>query len=188
MRSAALLLCLAIVVLTSACAPARAPTVGQLTVRSTDGTAIPLDTVLRDHQLTVVSFFSAQCPCQRAHDVRLRELRETYAPRGVGFLVVDSERTSTPTADAEEARRRSYPIVLDDGGRLARSLAAEYATYSVILNPRGDVIYRGGIDSDRSHLRDTRVAYLADALDDALAGRPVRLPEAKALGCALELQ
>ena len=172
-----------------ACAPARSPTFSRdVTLRTTDGGSLPLSVALHAHPLTVVTFFSAHCPCQRAHDARLRQLMETYGPRDVGFLVVDSERTSTLARDAEEARLRSYPIVKDDDGKLALSLDAEYATYSVILNTRGDIVYRGGFDSDKSHLRPSPTHYLADALDDALAGRPVQRPEAKTLGCTLEIR
>jgi Redoxin len=171
-----------------ACAPARAPVVSRVTLHATDGAAIPLDAALREHRLTVVTFFSAHCPCQRAHDVRLRELIAAESPRGVGFLVVDSERTASVADDSREAASRGYPIMLDDGGSLARALDAEYSTYSVILDPAGNVVYRGGFDSDKTHLRDDRKAYLSDALDDALSGRPIARAEAKALGCTLELR
>ena len=105
-----------------------------------------------------------------------------------GFLVVDPAPSATPAADAEESRTRGYPILLDRDGRLARAVDAEYATYSVVLDRAGRLVYRGGFDSDKSHLREDRTPFLADALDDLIAGRPVKHPETKALGCTLELR
>ena len=73
-------------------------------------------------------------------------------------------------------------------GMLLLPLDAEYATYSVVVDASGKVLYRGGFDSDKSHLRDDRASYLADAIDDVLGRRPIRRAEAKTLGCTLQLR
>jgi hypothetical protein len=137
---------------------------------------------------TVLVFFSPSCHCLTAHDARLVALANEYAPRGVTFLMVDSEVRADEAFDRGEADRRRYPfpIVIDRGARVARRLGAEYASYSVVLDRQGHALYRGGIDSDRDHLHDDAAPYLRDALDDVLAGRPPRLAEGKTLGCSLQ--
>ena len=87
-----------------------------------------------------------------------------------------------------EARRRGYPfpILRDRGAKLAEALGAKYATYSVVLDPQARVRYRGGIDTDKSHVHDDATAYLSDALDDLLADREPRVAEGKTLGCSLQ--
>jgi len=139
-------------------------------------------------RLTVLVFFSAHCNCLDEHQGRLKALYEQYRPRGVEIFMVDSETGASPERDDVEAKTRGYPfpILADPGARLANRLGAQYATYSVVVDTQGRVLYRGGIDSDKSHLSDDATAYLKDALDDALAGRPPRLAEGKALGCALQ--
>ena len=77
------------------------------------------------------------------------------------------------------------PVVLDPDALLADALHAEYATYSVVLDAAGAIRYRGGIDSDKSFLRDDAIPYLRDALDDLLAGAAPRRAETEALGCVL---
>jgi hypothetical protein len=106
----------------------------------------------------------------------------------VRFLLVDSERDASVVKDARLANERRYsiPIIVDAKAVLAEALAAEYATYSVVLDSRGAVRYRGGIDSDRSHLRADASFYLRDVLDDLLSGRAPRRVEAEALGCILQ--
>jgi hypothetical protein len=106
----------------------------------------------------------------------------------VQFVLIDPEVSATPEGDAAEASRRgySYDMILDRGAMLANALGAEYATYTVVVDREGVVLYRGGIDSDKTHLHDDATPYLRDALDDLLAGRPPRRAEAKTLGCALE--
>ena len=140
-------------------------------------------------KVTVLEFFSAHCPCQAQHDARLRELHARYAPRGAAFRAISSEESIDRPGEAAEAARRRYPFPLlhDEGSQLARALGADYATYTVVVDARGRILYRGGIDSDKRDLHDDARTYLADALDDALAGRPVRVPEARTLGCALQV-
>jgi peroxiredoxin len=139
--------------------------------------------------LTILEFFSATCPCQAAHDQRLRSIAADYAGRGVAILAVDSEVDAKVERDRAEAARRGYPfpVVVDPGGVIARAYQAEFATYIVLMNRAGDVLYRGGIDSDKRHLHPDATSFLRDALDDALAGRPLRRPEGRTLGCALML-
>jgi hypothetical protein len=151
----------------------------------TDGRAHPL--VDRSATLTVIEFFSAHCPCQTQHDERLRVLASAYGPRGVTFVAVDSEAGASLARDGREAAGRGYvyPILIDEEGAVARALHALYATYTLVVDREGRVLYAGGIDSDKNHLTSDPATYLRDALDDALAGRPLRQPEGKALGCAL---
>jgi hypothetical protein len=141
-----------------------------------------------DARLTVVIFFAGHCPCQAAHDARLLSLYALYHPRGVDVVAVDSEASATLERDRAEAQKRNYPfpILLDSGAALARSVGAEYATEAFILDRGGSVRYHGGIDSDRSHLRDDATPFLRNALDDLLADRAPRQAESKALGCALQ--
>jgi hypothetical protein len=179
----------ALALVLAACAPAVAPrSIPDRALLGSDGRSHPLiDPAAR---LTVIEFFSAHCPCQAEHDARLRDLAAAYAPRGVAFVAVDSERGAGVEADRAQAERRgySYPILVDPGGAVARAMGAEFATYTIVVDRNRRVLFSGGIDSDRSHSTDDAVPYLRDALDDALAGRPSRHTDAKALGCALAIE
>jgi peroxiredoxin len=144
----------------------------------------------RDARLTVIEFFSAHCPCQAQHDARLRELASAYSARGVAFVAIDSEVEAGLARDRDEAARRGYafPILVDAGGAVARALHAQYATYTIVVDRDARIVYVGGIDSDKNHLTAGATPYLRDALDDALAAKPLRRAEGKALGCALLLE
>lgn len=180
---------LAAAVLGAACATAKGPvTAPDLTLRDADGR--PHQLVDGVAKLTVVEFFSPRCPCQAQHDDRLRAVAADYGPRGVRVIAVDSEVGAGAARAREEAERRRYPfpILVDPGGAAANALAASYATYAVVVDREGRILYAGGIDSDKYHLTDDATPFLRDALDDALAGRPIRRPYGKTLGCALTLK
>jgi hypothetical protein len=173
---------IALVVVACACAPLSS-VVPDASLDGTDGVAH----AIYGERATVLVFFSSHCPCMRAHDERLVALARDYAPRGLRFFAVDSEVGATREDDAELARERAYPfpILIDHDARIARAAGAEYATYSIVLDARGDVLYRGGFDSDHTHLSNGATPYLRDALDDVVAGRAVRHARTEPLGCAL---
>jgi AhpC/TSA family len=173
----------------AACAPVQAIHLPpQIALTADGGRTVNYPTDLSKAKLTVFIFFSKDCLCFAAHEDRIRTLIDTYSSRGVQFVIVDSEVGRTADGDAAEARARRLPspIFIDSGARLAKSLGAVYATYTVVVDPQGVVRYRGGIDTDKTHLKDDRTQFLADALDDLTAGRPPRLAEGKTLGCALQ--
>jgi len=180
-------LALSTVVACASSAPSRVATVARF--EGTDGASHAIVPVAPE-AYTVVIFFSTECHVLAVHDERVRKLAADFTPKGVRFLGVDSEVGATLERDRADAERRRYPfpIVLDRGGELARTLGAAYAGYTVVLDRDGDVRYRGGIDSDRVRLRDDRARYLNDALDDLVAGKEPRIAESKALGCALRLR
>ncbi len=179
-----------ILVLASCTPPAMLPSTSwpnvALTATSGEVATYPRD--LAASHFTVFVFFSKDCLCFGAHEARLRELVDKFGPHGVRFVLVDPETGRTIEGDAREVRQRNLPapVFLDPGAKLASALGAVYATYSVVVDANGKIQYRGGIDSDKSHLRDDRTNYLADALDDLTAGRAPRRAEGKTLGCALQ--
>lgn len=138
--------------------------------------------------LTVLVFFSAHCHCLTAHEPRLRALYDEDHARGVQFLAVDSEVRGSPERDLEERAQRNYPfpILFDPGAHLANAVGAKYASYAVVIDERGRIHYRGGIDSDKTHMHDDAAPYLKDALEALLEHREPPVPETHALGCALE--
>jgi hypothetical protein len=171
----------------AACAPAAPARAPSIVLPGNDGARHDLRAIAKDARFTVVSFFSSTCGCQRAHDARLRELAHRYGARGVAFVAIDAEATATLAGDAAEARARGYPypLLTDASGKSADALGASYSTYTVVLDPKLSVRYRGGIDSDMHDLHDDAQFYLADALDALLAGREPARAKTEALGCSL---
>jgi peroxiredoxin len=168
--------------------PRVAPRVPDISLTTELGEIYSLRKKATESRALVITFFSADCPTQRAHDARLRELYHRYRPRGVDFVAIDSEAAASPASAAREARERGYPfpILIDAEGRVADALGAEYATYTVVVDSKGSIRYLGGIDSDMHHLRPNASMWLRDALERLLAGESPSPPRTKTLGCPLQ--
>jgi hypothetical protein len=177
----------------TACAPRTEPKSipenAGIVLEGSDGTKHDVFGELARNRFTVFVFYSEDCPCMRAHEPRLEQVRAQYAPRGVGLVLVNSEAGADPRQDALEAKRRGYsfPLLTDRGARLAKALNAEYATHSIVVDQSGRIRYSGGIDSDKNYMRPSATPYLRRALDDLLAGNEPRKPDREPLGCALRL-
>jgi hypothetical protein len=174
---------LAVALLLGACAHAPPPKPSDSLIVASDGSSA----AFRDYLARTLVFVSVDCPCVTLHEARLKEMSLAYKARGVQFLAVDSEVNTTADSARRMATERAYPfpILMDGGAVLANTYGAEYATFAVVLDRAGNVRYRGGIDSDHHQLHDDAHFYVRDALDDLVAGRNPRTPEARTLGCVL---
>ncbi|MBX3262947.1 MAG: hypothetical protein KF782_24935, partial [Labilithrix sp.] len=85
---------------TSTAAPA------SLSLRDDAGRDEPLSERAARAPLTVLLFFSSDCPVQKAHDARVRELVDAYGPRGVAFSAVVSEVGADVAAERAAAKER----------------------------------------------------------------------------------
>ncbi|MES1171608.1 MAG: redoxin domain-containing protein [Bacteroidota bacterium] len=167
-------------------AGAAGPALGGLVLRDSAGAPVPLGELVARQRFTVVVLYSRTCPCFAAHADRLRDVAAAFAPQGVRFLLVDSERHDDgekPPADLGPL----LPILVDPGAALARRLDARFATESFVLNREGQVRYRGGIDNERETLTPAARPYLRGALRSLLDGRAPELSRTKVLGCHLHL-
>lgn len=173
--------------LASSAPSASAPSaIRAIDLRDEAGSSVRLGELVARSKLTILFFFDAECPVQKSHDARLRELMSTYGPRGTAFFGVVSDVGDDVPAVRAVAKQRGLPPLLEDrGAQLARTLDVEFSTHAVVLGQDARVLYSGGIDSDRSHLSADRQRWLENAIQDALAGRPIAKARTEALGCPL---
>ena len=146
-----------------------------------------------DREALVVIFSSNRCPTAKAYGARLRALQADYAPRGVQLILVNSNAPSLyPEEGLEGMRERaaedgySFPYVMDEGQRLARTWGPTCTFHAFLLDRDRRLRYEGRVDNARLEGRVTS-QDLRNAIDDVLAGREVRLAQTRAFGCALDL-
>jgi peroxiredoxin len=157
------------------------------TLKSPDGKAVSLAD-LKDQNAVVVVFVGTQCPINNLYIARLIELHREYAPRGVAFLGVNANRQDSVERLAEYARENElpFPLLKDTGNRVADRFGARRTPEAFLLDAAGVIRYQGRIDDqygiDYKRPRPTR-RDLAEALDDVLSGKTVRVPETEVAGC-----
>lgn len=165
--------------------------VADLPVKDLDARAHSLAEYERGKKALVLVFVGTECPISNNYAEALSHLAATYAPRGVQFLAVNSNREESFQAVAEHAReyRYGFPVVKDETQALANSVQARVTPEAFVLDARRVVRYRGRIDNQYANRLTQRRSItshdLQAALDSVLAGRPVPVSETEAFGCAI---
>jgi hypothetical protein len=80
-------------------------------------------------------------------------------------------------------------LLMDDDGRVGQAYGARTTPHMYIIDPKGVLIYAGGIDDKRSaNPADVKTAknHVRVALGEALAGKPVSTPTATPYGCSVK--
>lgn len=140
---------------------------------------------------TVVMFLGTDCPIANRYAPEMRRLHDRFASRGASFWLVYPNPAETPAAIREHVRAFDYPgrALRDPRHALVQFAGATVSSEVAVLDPRGQVAYRGRIDNryeDFGVDRQTPTTHdLRDALDAVLAGRPAPKPTTPAVGCFL---
>jgi len=150
----------------------------------------------------VIVFIGTDCPIGNLYMPTLVELAKEYEPRGIQFVLVNSNQSETlddMRKHAEEYGLNGVPGLLvakDPGNELADLALAERTNEAILidatldfLNKLARIRYRGMID-DQYHYNARRDqpkrTPLKDALEDFLAGREVRVAGTEVQGCLIE--
>ena len=134
---------------------------------------------------TVIVFFSTRCPMSNAFNYRRNKLYLDFAGR-VNFIVIDPNANESMDEVRAYARTAEfdYPVYKDIGNVVADRFGAQITTDTFVIDASGVIRYHGYLEDS---LNETRVKTqgLRRAIEAVLEGRPVALPEGKALGCSI---
>jgi beta-lactamase regulating signal transducer with metallopeptidase domain/peroxiredoxin len=143
---------------------------------------------LADREVVVVAFLGIECPVSKLYGPRLESLAEKYRSRGVAVVGVDANQQDTPTELAHYARRHNvtFPLLKDPANRVADRFRAKRTPEAFVLDRDRKVRYWGRIDNQFGvgyARQEATEHYVASAIDDLLAGRPVSVPRVDSVGC-----
>jgi hypothetical protein len=138
---------------------------------------------------TVLIFILADCPVANSYAPEINRLVAEYSPRRVQFFLVHVDDGLKQEDAVKHARDFGYkcPVLIDRDHALVRRTGVTITPEVAVLGPEGKRLYRGRIDDQQAALGKRRprptTRDLRDALDAILAGKPVKRPETKAVGC-----
>ena len=91
----------------------------------------------------------------------------------------------------KEKNSAATSILIDSDGKVGKSYGARTTPHMFVINPQGALIYAGAID-DNDSARASSIAgaknYVAQALDEAMAGKAVSEPATEPYGCSVKYQ
>jgi peroxiredoxin len=156
---------------------------------ATDGKTYSLSDFV-DAKVLVVFFTCNHCPYVIGSDEVTRATAEKFAPRGVRFVGINSNSANTVPEDSfehmvERMNKHRFPWVYlrDESQEVAKAYGALRTPHFFVFDENRKLIYTGrGVDQPRDTSKMT-VNDLENALEDHLAGRPLRTPLTNPIGC-----
>jgi len=136
---------------------------------------------------TVLIFVATKCPVSNAYNERMEKLAQDYKAKGINVVGINSnvaELTAEVKSHAE-TNKLTFTILKDGGNKIADVFGATVTPEAFFLDASNKLVYRGRIDNARD---TTQVVSsdLRDALDAALAGKPIAKSTATAFGCTIK--
>lgn len=150
-------------------------------------------------KVVVLETTNHDCPYVRKHytSKNMQTQQREAAAKGVVWLTVASSATGeqgavTPAEANELTKSRDAApaaVLIDPQSKIARAYSATVTPHMYIVDAKGTLVYKGGIDSipsaDTADIPKAK-QYVRVALDEVLAGKPVADASTRPYGCSLK--
>ena len=147
----------------------------------------------------VLEWANKGCPYEQKHYLsgNMEALQKEWTDKGVIWLSILSsapgEQGNVTPAEENQYLKSMHAAptaaILDPSGSIGHLYQAKTTPHILVINPSGKLIYQGAID-DRptTDLADVQHAhnYLNEALNAAMAGKPVPIASTRPYGCSVK--
>ena len=157
-----------------------------------DGKTLALADFRASKALCVI-FSCNHCPYVQAYEGRMVELQKKYGPLGAQLLAINSnDSDGYPEDSFENMKKRAaeqgfnFPYLRDESQAVAKAYGAQRTPHIFLFDAARKLAYIGRIDDNYKDPTAVKAHELADAIEDVLASRPVKVPETFAVGCTIK--
>lgn len=150
-------------------------------------------------KFVVLEWTNHQCPfvVKFYSDGNMQGWQKEFTEQGVTwFSIVSSAEGKSGYLTNEEAKalvktqnEHATAKLLDPAGSVGKLYGAKTTPHMFIIDPEGNVVYQGAIDSIKStNAADIAGAenYVVNALNAALAGEPIATAKTRPYGCSVK--
>lgn len=149
-------------------------------------------------KFVVLEWSNAECPFVKKHySGNMQSLQKEETAKGVAWLtVISSAPGKQGNVDGAQANRLTKErgaaptaVLLDPSGKIGHAYDAKTTPHLFVVDPKGTLVYMGGIDSIASaDAEDIPAAkpYVKLALAEAMAGKPITEAVTKPYGCSIK--
>jgi hypothetical protein len=109
-----------------------------------------------------------------------KAMEDEFRSKGVDFVWVFPNKTETLESKQGWMKKVGLkgPMVDDAGGKIAQALECKQTAQAILTDKDGNIVFRGGIDDSKDEAA-VKHHFLAEAIKETLAGKPVSVPTAK---------
>jgi hypothetical protein len=139
----------------------------------------------------VLVFTTTECPIANRYVPEIKRLADKFAPQGVKFTIVYPVPSDSDAMVQEHLAKFQIDLAStrDPGFAMVKATKVSVAPEVAVLDDVNRVLYRGRIDDRYVDFGKERPAPTSHDLENALtaivAGKPVAVPQTRAVGCFL---
>jgi peroxiredoxin len=170
--------------------------VDDFSLESTDKKMVSMED-FKDAKGFIITFTCNTCPFAIAYEDRIIELNNKYASKGYPVIAIMPNNTDVKPGDNMEAmkvRAKSkgftFPYLIDAGQKVYPKFGATKTPHVYVLEKtkKGNVVkYIGAIDDNHRDASAVKVKFVENAVNALLAGKEVKQPTTKAIGCSIKV-
>ncbi len=144
----------------------------------------------------ILAFTCNTCPVAKAYEDRIVALNEQFAAKGFPLIAIQSNDADRSPGDSytamqqrAKAKRYAFPYLYDETQTVAHAFGATNTPHMFVVKRDGEqyrVAYIGAVDNNQRDPSAATKHYVADAVNELLAGKPVTTSSAKAIGCGIK--
>ena len=147
----------------------------------------------------VLEWVNPECPYVEKHygSANMQGLQKEFTAKKVVLLSINSTREGhheyyPPQKMAgwtKQMNAAPSATLLDPTGKVGRAYQARTTPHMYVVDPKGTLVYAGGIDDKRStRQEDVKTAknYVRAAMGEALAGKPISAASTAPYGCSIK--
>ncbi|MCX7652977.1 MAG: thioredoxin family protein [Bacteroidia bacterium] len=164
-------------------------------LKNIDGKLVSLSDYAKEKGVIVI-FTCNHCPYAKLYEERIIALHKEFAPKGFPVVAINPNAPEIVPEDSYEnmqkrAKEKNYPFpyLFDEKQEVARAYGATKTPHVFLLQNQGKaftIAYIGAIDDSPNDPQKIQKRYLAEAIEALIAGKPVPIPETKAIGCSVK--
>ena len=142
---------------------------------------------LRDYlgSIVILNFWSAECPHSGRTDRPLLDDLARWGDQVVLVPIASNRNESIQLVEEAAKARRLPPVLLDRNNEIADLYEAITTPHVFVIDPEGNLRYRGAVDDVKFRQPKATRFYLEEAIDALLDKRKPAVEETPAYGCAI---
>ena len=141
----------------------------------------------------LVAFWCNHCPYVQGWERRMIAIGHEYAPKGVQVVLINpNDEVAYPDDRMEmmvaraKAQGYPFPYLRDESQAVAHAYGALVTPHPMLFDRNRRLLYQGRIDDRHDDPEGVKHRYLREALDQAVAGRPIVPAERAVQGCSVK--
>lgn len=145
----------------------------------------------------IVIFTCNTCPFSVASEDRINELDAEFKSKGYPVIAINPNNPDIQPDDTFELMQQkatekefTFPYLYDKSHKVYADFGAKKTPHVYLLqkeNGKNIVKYIGAIDDNVRDASSVKQQFLANAVNELLAGKEVKIKETKAIGCSVKV-